>query len=89
MWYVVIFSILNEAIVEYFFGTVNQLRPYLPLVSLGVSVLLAFAYQVNIFSIVFGVQTNSPFLDFLLSGFIIARVSNYINDLAQKFLGSK
>lgn len=89
MWYVVIFSILNEAIVEYFFGTVVRLRPFLPLISLGVSVLLTFAYQVNVFSIVFGVQTNSPFLDFLLSGFIIARISNYINDLAQKHLGSK
>lgn len=86
---VLIFSILNESIIEYFFGTVARVRPYLPLISLAISILITFMYQVNIFTITFGVQTESPFLDFLFSGFIIARVSNYINDLVQKFFGSK
>lgn len=83
------FTALNESIIEYIFGSVKQLRAYLPLIALGTAVLLTFTYQINIFSMILGVQSNNPFLDFLLSGFIISRGSNFINDLAQKVLGSK
>lgn len=83
------FSTLNESIIEYMFGSVKPLRPYLPLMALGSAVLLAFTYQINILSTLLGIESNSPFLDFLLSGFIISRGSNYLNDLVQKVLGSK
>lgn len=83
------FSTLNESIIEYMFGSVVQLRPYLPLLALATSVFLTFTYQVNILSLILGIQSNSPFLDFLLSGFIISRGSNFVNDFAQKVLGSK
>lgn len=86
---VLTFSALNESIIEYLLGNVAQIKPYLPLISLFFAILLTFAYQVNIFALIFGTMSNSPFLDFLLTGFIISRVSNFINDLAQKLLGSK
>ncbi len=83
------FSALNESIIEYMFGSVEYLHPYLPLLSLLIAIFLTFTYQVNIFALILGVQSNSPFLDFLLSGFVISRASNFINDLAQRFLRSK
>lgn len=83
------FCSLNEAITEYFFGNVEKIHPYIPLISLLTAIFLSFAYQVNIFSLILGVQSNSPFLDFLLSGFLISRGSNFINDFAQRVLRSK
>lgn len=71
------------------FGSVKELRPYLPLLALATAVFLTFTYQINILSTILGIESNSPFLDFLLSGFIISRGSNFMNDLVQKVLGSK
>lgn len=83
------FTTLNESIIEYLFGSVKELHPYLPLLSLSSGIFLAFLYQVNIFNAVLGVQSGSPFLDFLLSGFIISRGSNFVNDFVRRVLGSK
>ena len=89
LFVVFVFSTLNESIMEYLFGTVDSLHKYLPLISLATAILLTFTYQVNIFTLVLGIQSNSPFLDFLLTSFVISRISNFINDSAQKILGSK
>lgn len=72
------------------FGSVQSLRPFLPLLGLTLAILLTFMYQINIFSALsLGIQTNTPFLDFLLSAFIISRLSNFINDFVRRVLGSK
>ncbi len=86
---VFVFALLNEAIIEYMFGSVQKLRPFLPLLGLTLAILLTFMYQINIFSLSLRIQTNTPFLDFLLSAFIIARLSNFINDFVRRVLGSK
>lgn len=83
------FSTLNEAIIEYLFGNVSKLSPYIPLLGLFTAILLTFLYQIDIFTLLLGIQSNSPALDFLLTGFLISRVSNFINDLAQRILQSK
>lgn len=83
------FSTLNESIIEYLFGSVQALRPYLPLLALATAILLTFTYQINIFRIILGLDSGSPFLDFLLSGFIISRGSNFVNDFVQRILRSK
>ena len=89
-WLVVlIFTTLNEAIIEYLVGSIQALKPYIPLLSLASAILLTFAYQVSLFNVLLGTEIISPFLEFLLSAFIIARLSNYLNDFVQKFLGSK
>lgn len=86
---VLIFALLNEAIIEYMFGNIVLLRPFLPLLGLALSILITFMYQINIISLILGVATNTPFLDILFSAFVIARLSNLINDFARKILGSK
>lgn len=89
-WVVVlIFTVLNEAIIEYVLGSVKVLRPYIPLLSLTTAILLTFGFGVSLFNVFLGTEIKSPFWEFLLSAFIIARLSNYLNDFVQKFLGSK
>ncbi len=83
------FATLNESIIEYLIGSVKEVRPYLSLIALATAIFLTFTYQVNIISMLFGVDSGHPFMDFLLSGFIISRGSNFVNDFAQKALGSK
>ncbi|EKD89787.1 MAG: hypothetical protein ACD_32C00147G0002 [uncultured bacterium] len=86
---ILIFVVLNEAIIEYFIGNIKSLRIYIPLLSLATAILLAFGYQVSLFHIFLGTEVINPFFDFLLSAFVVARLSNFLNDLAQKYLGSK
>lgn len=86
---VFIFTALNEAIIEYLVGNIKELRTYIPLLSLSTAILLTFAYQVSLFHILLGTEVINPFFDFLLSAFIIARLSNYLNDFVQKMLSSK
>lgn len=89
-WLVVfIFVTLNEAIIEYLLGNIKELQPYISLLSLATAILLTFLYQVSLFNIFLGTEVISPFFDYLFSAFIIARLSNYLNDAVQKFLGSK
>ncbi|GEM_PF-2041234 len=89
-WLVVLLlATLDEAIIEYLVGNIQPLRSYIPLFSLTVAILLTFAFQVSLFNVLLGTEIRSPFWEFLLSAIIIARLSNYLNDLAQKFLGSK
>ncbi len=80
---------LNESIIEYFFGSIEKLRSYLPLLSLGTGLVLAFVYQINIFQLLLNIHSEVPVLDFALSGFVISRGSNFLNDFARKILGSK
>ena len=90
IWLVVlIFTVLNEAIIEYLIGSVQVLRSYIPLLSLATAILLTFAFEVSLFQVFLGSALVNPFLEFLFSAFIIARLSNYLNDFVQKYLGSK
>ncbi|MBI2330376.1 hypothetical protein HYU94_03220 [Candidatus Daviesbacteria bacterium] len=89
-WLVVfILTVLNEALIEYLVGSVQVMKPYLPLLSLATAILLTFGFGVSLFNVFLGIEIRSPFWEFLLSAFIIARLSNYLNDFVQKFLGSK
>lgn len=83
------FSTLNESIIEYLVGSVEPLQPFLPLLALTSAILLVFTYQIDIFTMILGLQTNTPFLDFLLTAFIISRGSNFVNDFVRRVLGSK
>lgn len=89
-WFVIfLFVTLNEAIIEFLLGNISQLKPYIPLLSLAVAILLTFGFGISLFNVFLGTEIKSPFWEFFLSAFIIARLSNYLNDLIQKFLGSK
>lgn len=84
-----IFIVLNEALIEYLCGSVKSLKPYLPLLSLAVAIILAFSFRVSVFNIFLKLPVTHPFMEFLLSALLISRLSNYLNDFIQKFLGSK
>lgn len=86
---VFIFAALNESLIEYFFGSMENLRPYLPTIALVSGIILAFLYEIDIFSIFLGIYIDHPIINHLLSGFIISRGSNFVNDFARKALGSK
>lgn len=89
-WFVIfLFTTLNEAMIEYLVGSVQMLRPYVPLLSLASAILLTFGFGISLFNIFLGTEVTSPFWEYFLSAFIIARLSNYLNDFVQKFLGSK
>lgn len=89
-WFVIfLFVTLNEAIIEFLLGNISQLKPYIPLLSLAVAILLTFGFGISLFNVFLGTEIESPFWEFLLSAFIVARLSNYLNDFVQKFLGSK
>lgn len=85
---VLFFSTLTEAIIEYLFGSIQVLKSYLPILSLVVAVILTFAFQVGILTLL-DFQNIDPFWDFLFSGIVVSRIANLLNDLSQKFLGSK
>ena len=87
-WIILFFTILNEAIIEYLCGNIENIHPYTPLLSLAMAILLTFVYQLSIFALL-GIKTGSVFFEFLFSAFVVARLSNFINDLVQKLLGSK
>lgn len=84
-----IFIVLNEALIEYLCGSVKSLKPYLPLLSLAVAIILAFSFRVSVFNIFLKLPVTHPFMEFLLSALLISRLSNYLNDFVQKFLGAK
>lgn len=84
-----IFVVLNEALIEYLCGSVKSLKPYLPLLSLAVAIILTFSFRVSVFNVFFDYPVTHPFMEFLLSALLISRLSNYLNDFIQKFLGAK
>ena len=50
-WLVVlILTTLNEAVIEYLVGSIQALKPYIPLLSLVIAILLTFAFQVSLFN---------------------------------------
>lgn len=86
---ILMLATLNESIIEYLFGSIVKIRSYLPIISLGTALILAYAYQINVLELLLNVKSNFPIVDISLSGFIISRGSNFVNDFARKALGSK
>ncbi len=81
-----IFSTLVEAVMEFLFANVLLIKPYFKLISMVVGIMLAFYYQVNIFESVLQLVHVDPFFDYLFSGMLVARMSNYLNDLVERIL---
>ena len=74
-----ILAIFVEGTVEYFFSNPEKKQPWLKYVSLLVAVGVCFAAKANLFDLL-GVQFVSPVIGYLLTGVVISRGSNYIND---------
>jgi hypothetical protein len=74
-----------EGMIQYFAGdSVGATRYWLRYVSLFAGVSLSVAYKINIPELV-GISSPYTLVDFIVSGVIIGRGSNYINDMVSHF----
>jgi hypothetical protein len=71
---------LIEGLVTYLFGEEEGKRPYLRYVSLALGITLAIAYRASIPEL-FGINGAVPMVDFVVTGLIIGRGANYLNDI--------
>lgn len=73
-----------EGTVEYLFAKNVKVQPYLQYLALGFGIVVAIAYKVDILG-QFGLVSAYPFVGYVVSGLIIGRGSNYVNDLVTSF----
>lgn len=77
-------AFLNERVIEYFFGKIAALKPYLLYVSALTGIALAFAYQASIFSALdLGIASAYLWVDWLVTGIVIGGGSNYLNTIVE------
>lgn len=70
-----------EGFTEYLFsGLSEKSKPYLKYVALVFGVLVAFAYQIDILAM-FGAKAIAPWVGHAVSGVILGRGSNVVNDI--------
>lgn len=70
----------TEGLTEYIFAGVEAAQPYLKYVALVFGVVLAVAYHIDIPAML-GLTASFGFVNFVVSGLIIGRGSNYVNDV--------
>lgn len=72
-----------EGLIAYLFGKredYEPTRPYLKYVSLALGIGAAIAYKVDLLAMV-GLVSVVPFVGYIVSGLVIGRGSNYLNDI--------
>lgn len=72
-----LFGFLVESLVEYIFS--EWIGKWTKYISLAVGVILAFAYGLDIIALLTGLSV--PIAGYVLTGFVIGRGGNLINDL--------
>ena len=80
---IILLSTLIEGLITYLFGKTSENmppRPWLKYVSLGLGVLASIAYKIDILALV-GLSSFMPVVGYVMSGLIIGRGSNYLNDI--------
>lgn len=80
---ILLLAFFVEGLIEYLFGKDNETQPILKYVALLIGVLLAVAYNVDILAMV-GLHSIVPLIGNVVSGVIIGRGSNYVNDFVGK-----
>lgn len=81
---IIFLTVFIEGFVEFLFAPFSKLKPYLGYVALIFGVVLAIIYQIDLLDMV-GIQTPYTIISYSISGLIIGRGSNYVNDLISKF----
>jgi len=76
---IVLLATLVEGFVEYVVSNPNKPQPWLKYVSLVLGVVVAFAYNVDILALA-GLVSPFPYVGAAVSGIIIGRGGNYVND---------
>lgn len=80
-------AVLLEGTINYFVGdNVSEYnkRTWIKYFALLGGIALAIGYQLDIPSQI-GLVTNVPFINYIVSGIIIGRGSNYVNDIISTF----
>lgn len=80
---IVLLSTLIEGLITYLFGKTSEeqpARPWLKYISLVFGILVSFAYRVDIIAMT-GLVSVYPFVGYIMSGLIIGRGANYLNDI--------
>lgn len=72
-----------EGFVEYFISDPNKSQPWLKYVAAVIGILVSIFYHLDLFALL-GVTAAYPFVGYVITGLVIGRGSNYLNDLISK-----
>jgi len=84
---ILLLAALVEGFVQYTFGDSERARPYLKYVAGLLGIAAAIVYKVDIPSM-FGLATDYGIANYIVSGIIIGRGSNYVNDIIGSIRGA-
>ena len=79
----VIAAVFIEGFIEYTFKNVGS-GSWVKFVALGVGILFAIVYKLDLMA-TFGLIGVSPYVGYVVTGIIIGRGSNYVNDFMSKY----
>ena len=78
-------AVFLEGTINYIVGTSNEgARPWVRYIALVAGVGLAIAYQIDLLAQL-GLVSPIPVIGFVISGIVIGRGSNYVNDVISVF----
>lgn len=72
-----------EGFVEYFISDPNKFQPWLKYVAAAIGIAVSIFYRLDVFALL-GVTAAYPFVGYVITGLVIGRGSNYLNDLISK-----
>lgn len=81
---IIFLATFTEGLIKYIAGDSKKSRPYMKYVALAVGMVVAVAYQVDIPGMV-GLTTPYLLANYIVSGIIIGRGSNYVHDILSTF----
>lgn len=79
---IVFLATFVEGFITYLRGNSEKSTPWLKYVALALGVVVAVGYNIDIPAMV-GIASGYPLVSNVISGIIIGRGSNYVNDLLQ------
>ena len=84
---ILLLATLVEGTLTYIFGDEGG-KPWLRYISLGLGIVVAIAYQVDIPAMA-GLVSPYPFVGAIVSGLVIGRGANYVNDIVGLIRGNQ
>jgi hypothetical protein len=83
-----VLAIFVEGFVEYFVSTPDKAQPWVKYVAAALGVVLSIAYGLDLLAAL-GVATVYPFVGSVITGLIVGRGSNYLNDFVSRVRAPK
>lgn len=86
---IVVLATFIEGLITYVFGESSEssTRPWVRYVALVVGIAAAIAYKIDILAMA-GLTAAYPYVGYVVSGLVIGRGSNYVNDFVSLIRGS-